>query len=93
MGRSAHFLCVAVAPVLFALPVWGATINLLIDPAFGSTENTGATGVVRLEFSEQGPNDYLTVIMENTTPGTVGSMLTAVGFELPGALSLSPSYA
>ncbi|MFH0980775.1 MAG: PEP-CTERM sorting domain-containing protein [Planctomycetota bacterium] len=61
----------------------GSAIILVIDPSFGSTESTGATARLSLSFTEDGLNDLLHVLIENTTPGSIGSSLTAVGFEVP----------
>lgn len=65
-------------------------LQLLLDPQFGSTENTGSTAVLTFEFSEHGDDDLLTVIIENTTSPKIGSKLTAVGFELPDFLVNPP---
>jgi hypothetical protein len=68
-------------------------IQLFIDPGFGSTENTGSTATLTLDFSEQGTDDYLTVIIQNTTPPEIGSKLTAAGLELPDLQSLPATFA
>lgn len=87
----------ASACVMFALlavsTVQAATVSLYIDPSFGSSENTGSTAQLDLTFSEDGSDDVLTVLMQNTTDALLGSKLTAVGFELPASLSLSPVFA
>lgn len=70
-----------------------APIQLLIDPAFGSTENTGATARITLDFSESGLDDLLTLTLENTTPPAIGSSLTAIGLELPDLVASSPVFA
>jgi hypothetical protein len=66
---------------------------LLIDPSFGSTEDTGATAVVSLSFSEQGTDDLMTVSIWNTTPMSIGSKLTAIGLEVPDLLSMGIDFA
>lgn len=66
-----------------------STITLLIDPSFGSTEDTGATARLLLSFSENGADELLHVIIENTTPPSIGSLLTAVGFEVPDSWAAS----
>jgi len=72
-------------------------IVLLIDPRFGSTEQTGSTATVSLAFTAEGAEDRLTLTLENTTPPAIGSQLTAVGLELPPWLvplpTLSPTAA
>jgi hypothetical protein len=74
-------------------PARASMIQLLIDPVNGSTENTGSTATLTFDFTEQGPDDYLSVIIENTTSTAIGSSLTAVGFELPDVLSLPLAFA
>lgn len=71
---------VVVAP---AGPAEAASLTIRIDPAVGSTENTGATAGLIFTFSESGPDDYLSIRVENTTPTAIGSTLTAFGFEVP----------
>ncbi|MCK4659936.1 MAG: PEP-CTERM sorting domain-containing protein [Phycisphaerae bacterium] len=93
MKCCALILCGVIVWVLSAVPAWGDTVTLFIDPGSGSTENTGATATLVFEFSEVGADDFLSVRMQNTTPEDIGSSLTAVGFELPDSLSLSVSFA
>lgn len=69
------------------------SVDLFIDPSFGSTEETGATALVSLAFSDAGLTQLMTVTMENSTPVEIGSRLTAVGFELPAGLAFAPSFA
>jgi|GEM_PF-1371928 len=87
-----HFLLMtSLLGVLAGVPtVAGASpVTLLIDPSFGSTEATGATARLLLDFSEDGVEDLLHVTIENTTPASIGSSLTAVGFEVPGSWASS----
>ncbi len=92
MRRCALLVCVAV-PTTVAMSAHGSTIQLFIDPAYGSTENTGATATVCLEFTEVASDDFLTVTIANTTLASIGSSLTAVGFELPEHPSLAVAFA
>jgi hypothetical protein len=64
-------------------------IVLLIDPSFGSTENTGATARLVLSFSESGTDDLVQMAITNTTPLALGSALTAVGLEVPDSWAAS----
>ncbi|MCH7813980.1 MAG: hypothetical protein IID40_08160 [Planctomycetes bacterium] len=77
----------------FVSPIFASTVVLLVDPSFGSTEQTGATAAITLEFFEDGAGDFLSVAITNTTPASIGSKLTAVGFELPDTLSLALGFA
>ncbi len=79
--------------VLAAASAQASVVELTIDGIYGSAESTGATADVTLTFSEDGSDDLMTVEMENTTPNAIGSSLTAVGFELPDSLSLTPTFA
>lgn len=87
--KRSVFLGIAVAAMLISPGARAGTVDLFIDSRFGSTENTGATALVSLGFSEEDLDDYLTVLLENTTPVEIGSKLTAVGFELPDFLDLA----
>ena len=84
---------VVAASFFFVTSAHGSVVRLFIDPSYGSTENTGSTATLTLEFSEQGADDYLTLIIENTTPTEIGSKLTAVGLDLPDLPSLPPEFA
>lgn len=84
---------VVLASLFFAASVHGSVIQLFIDPSYGSTDNTGSMATLTLDFSEQDADDYLILIIENTTPGEIGSELTAVGLELPDLPSLPPAFA
>ena len=66
---------------------------IYVDPAVGSTDNTGSCAVLTLTFSDRGPDTLLTILIENTTSLGIGSTVTAFGFELPAGLALSPSFA
>lgn len=79
----------AVVICAFAMPnpIRASIVHLTIDPQFGSTESTGATAVVSLEFFEQGDSVRLRVAIENTTPTQIGSRLTAIGIELPSVVA------
>jgi len=68
-----------------------SAFELIIDPAFGSTENTGSTAKLNFEFSQHGTDDLLTILIANTTPRKIGSKLTAVGLEIPDWLIQPPS--
>lgn len=81
-----------VVPVLAAC-VQAGPIVIRVDPAWGSTENTGATAEITLTFSEIGAENLLAVTMTNTTPAAIGATLTAVGFEMPPWLNLVPAFA
>lgn len=83
MHRTKLFAGIGVATLLVGGAAKALTIQLIIDPSFGSTDQTGATALLTMSFSEDGLDDLLTLTMENTTPDTIGSKLTAVGFELP----------
>ena len=68
-------------------------IELFLDPSFGSTENTGATGSLILTFTEDNSDDWLLIEIANTTPPEIGSKLTAVGIELPDFIETPFSFA
>lgn len=65
--------------------------ELFINPSFGSTENTGSTATLTFEFSEQGFDDLVNILIANTTPPAIGSRFTAVGLEFPDWLIQPPS--
>jgi hypothetical protein len=90
-----RIISVSVATTLFffAASANASPIDIFIDPSYGSTENTGCTGVLTLDFSEVGADDYLVLEIENTTPIGLGSMLTAVGLEMPDPPSMPPDFA
>jgi len=67
------------------------SVQLVIDPSFGSTENTGSSALVTLDFSTLNTVDLMTVTIENTTPLDVNSWLSAVGLELPDSFGDSSS--
>jgi len=80
--------CLTVGVVVaLAGPAGAASLTIWIDPAAGSTEDTGATASLTFTFSESGPDDLLSIRVENTTPVASGSTLTAFGFELPAAVN------
>ena len=68
-------------------PAGAASLTIWIDPAAGSTESTGATASLTFTFSESGPHDLLSIVVQNTTPAATGSTLTAFGFEVPSVVS------
>ncbi len=77
-------VCLTLGVVLaLAVPAGAASLTIWIDPAAGSTESTGATATLTFTFSESGPNDLLSIAVENTTPAAIGSTLTAFGFVVP----------
>lgn len=82
-------------PALGLLTVLAAgraeAFSIFLDPQFGSTGNTGSTAVLTFEFSEHGDDDFLTLVIENTTSPKIGSKLTAVGIELPDFLVELPA--
>ncbi|MCP4247672.1 MAG: PEP-CTERM sorting domain-containing protein [bacterium] len=82
--------CISCASVS---PVFASTITFIIEPSSGSTEQTGSTAAITLAFFEYGADDLMSVEIVNTTPGSIGSKLTAVGFELPDTVSLALDFA
>ncbi len=68
-------------------------IQLFIDPMFGSTENTGARASLLISFDADGMSELMTIAITNTTPPEVGSLLTAVGLELPATLGSNFGFA
>ena len=91
--KRSMLMGIAVAAMFTSTFAHAGTVDIFIDSSFGSTENTGASAVVSLGFSEEDLDDYLTVLLENTTPVETGSKLSAVGFELPGFLGLATAIA
>lgn len=65
----------------------------LISTASTSTEATGVSGRLTFDFMENTEGDFLSLVIENTTNSLIGSRLTAVGFELPGLLTVAPVFA
>jgi hypothetical protein len=88
-GGKAPGLAIGVA--LVSLAAQAPAFDLLIDPQFGSTENTSSTAKLTFDFSEHGDEDLLRILIENTTSPKIGSKLTAVGLELPDWLIQPPS--
>jgi hypothetical protein len=73
---------VAIALLLIA-PLSAHATMIRITPASGSTEETGATARVDISFANFANDDRMTLKLDNTTPVSLGSRLTAVGVELP----------
>ena len=48
--------------------VEAAELGLIIDPMFGSTEDTGSSASITMSFMERGKDDVLSITIENTTP-------------------------
>jgi len=90
---TASCFFVLIVGAISANVVNAATVELLIDPRFGSTENTGAAARLLLEFTTVGLEDRLSVTIENTTPPEIGAFVTAVGLELPEAFGKEPTWA
>jgi len=91
-----HYLRAAIGAVVLltapaALPA--AVIQVFVDLTQGSTENTGSSATITLDFSEVGVDDLLSITIENTTPVPIGSSLTAVGLELPDLLLTQTAFA
>lgn len=84
-------LRIALAAVLAAsaisAPASAGMIVIDIERGCGSTENTGAAGRLTLDFSTNGSDDYLSILVENVTPALIGGRLTAVGLEYPDSLA------
>jgi hypothetical protein len=57
-----------------------------------STENTGVTGQLQITFSETAAGDFMTLVVENTSPAATGGRLTAAGLEIP-SLPFAPIFA
>jgi len=89
IGKEALSLVLVVAALAVATPT--RAFELLINPSYGSSENTGSTATLTFEFSEQGMDDLVTILIANTTPPQIGSRLTAIGLELPDWLIQPPS--
>lgn len=86
--KRAHILCSALVLALIQIPTYAGIVRLYIDPVYGSTSHTGCKGEISLIFnkitlSDGTPEDRMTVEIKNTTPVTIGSRMTGVGFELP----------
>jgi hypothetical protein len=89
MSATSKFCTLLVAVVLCARSAYGA-IGIELDPRFGSTDSTGVTARLTLEFAEHGDDDILTILVENTTSPKLGSKLTAFGLEIPDFLIVPP---
>jgi hypothetical protein len=71
-----------------------APVSIFINANLGaSSDGTGASAAVSLDFESTAVSDFLTISIANTTPVETGSLLTAFGLELPASLSLSPTFA
>lgn len=77
----------------FCSAAQAAPIVLFLDPSFGSTEHTGATGALTLSFTEDMDDDWLHIEIANTTPPEVGSKLTAAVIEVPDFLGGGLTFA
>lgn len=69
-----------------------AAFTLSINPAFGSTENTGSTALLNFSFAQSGADALLNLGITNTTNGTAGlgatqSTLVGIGFDLPALVA------
>ncbi len=83
MSKATLFLSLSAVSVVFCAAASASTVELIIDPQFGTTEGTGSTARVLLEFTTIELEDLMTVTIENTTPPEIGAWITAVGLELP----------
>jgi hypothetical protein len=71
-----------------------STVSIFINSQVGlSTEHTGAGAAITLDFEETAAGSLLDIAIENATPVEIGSRLTAVGLELPDALTAVPVFA
>jgi len=89
--RTITTLAVAVAVPAIAARAQATpilTIPFLSTPS-SSTEDTGVSASVAFDLSSGPTGALLTLTITNTTPVTVGALLTAVGFEWPGIASLT----
>ena len=94
LPRNSQYMAGVVVSLLASAGAEASTVTLFVDPIGGaSTENTGASATLTLDFANLGADDRLTITIENTTPPEIGSKLTAVGLELPASLSLAPVFA
>ena len=71
-----------------------ATVTLEFNPAWGSTENTGASATAAFSFSDVGNDVLIDLVLTNTTNGTLGlgatqATLVGIAFDLPTYTSLS----
>ncbi|MBI3834512.1 MAG: PEP-CTERM sorting domain-containing protein [Planctomycetes bacterium] len=83
MSRNGIILTLCLLALIPSSAAFAEGFDLVIDPSFGSTENTGSTADVHFEFSDDASGDLLTLTFTNTTPLSIGSRLTAVGLEVP----------
>lgn len=80
----------AIASSMFASnPAQAFTLS--INPANGSTENTGASALLNFNFVQDGSNVKLNLGITNTTNGSLGlgatqATLVGVGFDLPSLI-------
>lgn len=93
MKRCIEGLALCLGFLASASSLQATMISVTVDPIYGSAGDTGATALVEFSFIEDGANDLLLVAIHNTTPASIGSKLTAVGFEWPASLALPLSYA
>jgi len=93
MKLSHNTVVTAITVALVCGGAWASDLTLLVDPMFGSTENTGASASVSLSFLDRGKSDVLAITIENTTPPEIGAALTAIGLELPEAFDFYLKFA
>ncbi len=91
MGLKEFTTSVGIVAVLLSCASTASAIELVVDPTFGSTGDTGATAALSLEFGDHGDDDILTLMIANTTSPKIGSKLTAVGLEMPDFLIHPPT--
>ncbi len=62
------------------------SIDFQSSPAT-SSRDTGAAAAVTFTFGENDEGSFVDVLLANTTPPSLGSRLTALGFEVPAGLT------
>jgi len=84
--RGATLLSVLAGSVCLAITSQASAFLVHIDPAYGSTESTGASASLEFNFAADGDDTVMTMSIDNTTPSSIGSTLVGIAFNLPTAV-------
>jgi len=88
-----RYIAGTLCALMLAGPAAASVITISIDPAYGSSESTGAKATVDIGFAENGSDDWMSLTITNITLPALGGNLTAVGLELPafiGSVAFAP---
>ena len=85
---AAALASMTLAAGFLAASAANAAVVINFVPANGSTENTGASATAQFSFADQGSNVLMTILLTNTTNGSLGlgataATLVGLAFDVP----------